>query len=133
MNNIRQVKGASGCRDKNPAEVLGKDGKPLPAEILKAGDCGWAYLKEQTNTSLVRRPLMVSAYDPRSKGFEKKLFGGNLIIARINGSVVAATIAAERKASAQGEDPLSPTNDHGKDRITTPILRARSPRDHRPW
>jgi hypothetical protein len=103
------VKGAAVCTAKKPDDVIGKDGKPFPSEILKAGDCGWAYMKDQTNTSHLGRPLLVSAYGPASKGFEKKLFGGKLIIARIDGSVVAATIDAEGKASFRGEDPLSST------------------------
>ena len=56
------VKRASTCSAAKPDDVLGKEKRTELKEILKPGDCGFAYVTEQTNTSNVARPLIVMGY-----------------------------------------------------------------------
>jgi hypothetical protein len=101
------VSTASVCTKKKPDDVVGKGGKVVPAEILRAGDCGWAYMTGQTNTSNVFRPLLLNAYSSAKKEFEKKLYDGKIAVLRIDGSVKAIQIDAQGHLSSQGEDLLS--------------------------
>lgn len=101
------VSTASVCTKKKPDDVVKKGGKVVPAEVLRAGDCGWAYMTGQTNTSNVRRILLLNAYSPTKKEFEKKLYDGKIVVGRVDGSVKAIQIDAQGHLSSQGEDLLS--------------------------
>jgi hypothetical protein len=101
------VSTASVCSKKKPDDVVGKGGKVVPAEILRAGDCGWAYIRKQTNTSNISRPLLLNAYSSTKKEFEKKLYDGKIAVLRIDGSVKVIQIDAQGHLSSQGEDLLS--------------------------
>ncbi|MFP6864803.1 MAG: hypothetical protein VCA35_02590 [Roseibacillus sp.] len=101
------VSTASVCTKKKPDDVVKKGGKVVPAEVLRAGDCGWAYMTGQTNTSNVGRILLLSAYSSTRKEFEKKLYDGKIVVVRVDGSVKAIQIDAQGHLSSQGEDLLS--------------------------
>lgn len=108
------VSGATVCNKEKPDNSVGKGGKPQVAEILKAGDCGWAYLKDQTNTARVDRPIIVNAHDPASKGFDKKLYGGSAIVIRIDGSTRPVEIDAKGNLAGKNGNPLSANHDAWK-------------------
>ncbi len=101
------VSTASVCTKKKPDDVVKKGGKVVPAEVLRAGDCGWAYMTGQTNTSNVGRILLLNAYSSTRKEFEKKLYDGKIVVVRVDGSVKAIQIDAQGHLSSQGEDLLS--------------------------
>jgi hypothetical protein len=104
------VKGASVCAEDEPDNDIGTAGKPVAAEILKAGDCGWAYMTGQTNTSNVARALILDAFQAGTKEFDKKLWDGKVIVLRIDGSVGAIEINDDGKVLTEGEDLLSATS-----------------------
>jgi hypothetical protein len=102
------VQGASVCSAEKPDDRVAEGGKPVAKEILKAGDCGWAYMTEQTNTSNLARPLLLSAYTNGKKEFDKKLYDGKVIVMRIDGSAKPIKLDAQRHLDSNGEDLLSP-------------------------
>ncbi|MFP6897705.1 MAG: hypothetical protein VCA38_13955 [Roseibacillus sp.] len=70
-------------------KVLGADGNPSQDLILEPGDCHWAYLTGQTNTSNVERLLIMDPFLPGTTGWDEKLWDRKVIALRIDGSITA--------------------------------------------
>ena len=106
------VKGATTCTKAKADDIIMRNGNLLPDEILKPGDCGWAYLREQTNTSNVARPLIVIGYKDGTKEFDLELHGGRVIVVRIDGSAKAMEPDAKGVVlDGSGNDIFSPKAD----------------------
>ena len=86
---------------------ISKGGKFDYKETLKAGDCGWAYVREQANTDNPARPLIIDAYKPGTKEFDQKIWGGKVIVLRIDGSVKTMRLAPNGKILVGGKDLLT--------------------------
>ena len=50
------------CNKKRPDDEIEKDGRIEPGMILQAGDCHWAYVKDQTNLNTGSKPLIVEGF-----------------------------------------------------------------------
>lgn len=101
------VKNASVCSRQKPDDEVRKDGRIALEEILKPGDCGWAYMAEQTNTSDLRRPLILDAYEKGKKSFDGKLWDDKVIVVYIDGATRAITLSKDGKLVVDGADLLS--------------------------
>lgn len=121
------VKGASVCNEEEPDNVILKDGKPDRSMILKPGDCGWAYVTEQTNTSDVARPLLLDAYKAGTKEFDRKLWDDKVIVCRIDGSVKPMPLDENGKVLEMGQDLLTGTSKPWKDSGEEPADLLRQP------
>ncbi len=82
------VKNSQVCNKSKPDNVTTVDGKFEQDETLKAGDCGWAYVEEQTNGKKASRPLLFDS-PPTGSGleFDPELWDGKAVVVRIDGSV----------------------------------------------
>jgi len=69
-----------------PDNKVKEGGKPQPALILEAGDCHWAYMTEQTNTSPVNRPLLMDGYKKGLSEFDPETWSLKAVVLRIDGS-----------------------------------------------
>lgn len=116
------VKGASVCKLTKPDNIIKKGKRPIAAEILKPGDCGWAYLTDQVNTDTGSRPIVMSAFEKGTKSFDKKLYGGKVIVIRLDGS--AHSLPQDPKKGQvidkNGQDVLSPKSDPWKGSTVVP-------------
>lgn len=101
------VKRAKVCNAEAPDDVTTVRGRLELREILKSGDCGWAYVGEQVNTDHPERPILIDAYKPGTKEFDRKLWNDKVIVLLIDGSVRAMPLDAKGKVLAEGKDILS--------------------------
>lgn len=83
------VEGASVCRKAPPDNRTKRNGQPVEKEILKRGDCGWAYVVDHDNTDSGSRPILLSAYRNGTKAFDRNLYQGKTIVMTLDGSVKA--------------------------------------------
>lgn len=101
------VKGAKVCNPNVPDDVTTKGGRLDPKETLKAGDCGMAYMGGQTNTDNPVRPVLLDAYKPGGKEFDRKQWGDKVIVIHIDGSAKAIELNAKGEVLENGENVLS--------------------------
>lgn len=80
------VKNSPVANKSAPDDKIAEGGRPQANLILEAGDCHWAYMTEQTNTSNVARPLIVDGYKKGSSEFDPELWDRKAIVLRIDGS-----------------------------------------------
>lgn len=81
------VKGSKMCKKAKPDDVTTEGGLFAQNRTLEAGDCGWAMVKDQTNTDNPSRPLIFDS-PPTGEGvvFDGELWGLKAIVVRIDGS-----------------------------------------------
>lgn len=72
-----------------PDDKVSEGGRPQESEILQAGDCHWAYMTEQTNTSNVARPLVMDPFGRTGNDFDPDLWDRKVVVLRIDGSAKA--------------------------------------------
>lgn len=116
------VKGASVCKPTKPDNIIKKGLRPVAAEILKPGDCGWAYLTGQHNIHTGSRPIIISAFEKGTKAFDKKLYGGKVIVIRVDGSANPLPQDPEKGQviDKNGQNILSAKSDPWKGGIIDP-------------
>ena len=81
--------------EEDPDDVIETGGTLDPAEILQAGDCHWAYLPDQANTSDLRLPLIVDPFIPGSTRWDEERHEGKVVMLRIDGSAKALRIGPD--------------------------------------
>lgn len=83
------AKGSAVCTKRAPDDVTVTKGSFDPSETLKPGDCGWAYVRNQTNVDNPSRPLLVDS-PPAASGltFDPDLWDGKVIVVRIDSSAI---------------------------------------------
>lgn len=74
--------------------IRGDDGELDPKLILEAGDCHWAYVTGQTNTSPVNRPLLMDPFEIGKPSWDEDLWDRKVVIVRVDGSVRAMRMRA---------------------------------------
>lgn len=103
------VKGASVCRKAPPDNRTKRKGQLIEKQILKRGDCGWAYVVDHDNTDSGMRPILLSAYLNGTKAFDRNLYQGKAILLTLDGSVKAFPLdAAGKIRDENGHDIFSP-------------------------
>ena len=82
------VKGSKVCNKTKPDDTTTVSGKFQQSETLNAGDCGWAYVEDQTNGDSAQRPLLFDS-PPTGEGleFDPELWEGKAVVLRLDGSV----------------------------------------------
>jgi prepilin-type N-terminal cleavage/methylation domain-containing protein len=82
------VKGSQVTKSGRPDDVTTVGGKFNANKTLEAGDCGWAYVKEQSNTDNANRPILFDC-PPTGSGleFDPDLWGKKAVVVRIDGVV----------------------------------------------
>lgn len=76
--------------NKRPPDNKIKDGnRPSQNEILKAGDCHWAYVVDHDNTDNGTRPILMDPYKPGSSDFDEELWDWKAVVMTLDGSVKA--------------------------------------------
>ena len=93
-------------------EVLVND-EPKADLILQPGDCHWAYMTGQTNTSNVARPLLLDPFDPKTGEWDPDLWDRKTVIVRVDGSAKAMRMRVSDNLVLDGsnQDILSPDAD----------------------
>ena len=81
------VKGSQVCNRAKPDDTTTVSGKFNQQETLQAGDCGFAYVEEQTNTDNPSRPILFNS-PPTATGltFDPELWDQKCVVLRIDGS-----------------------------------------------
>ncbi len=69
-----------------PDDKTTEGGKPQENLVLEPGDCHWAYVTEQTNTSNVSRPLLLDGYKRGTTDFDSELWDRKVVVLRIDSS-----------------------------------------------
>ncbi len=69
-----------------PDDKVAQGGVPQQNEILKAGDCHWAYITEQSQTSKGSRPLILDGYKSGTTEFDRDLWDLKVVVCRIDSS-----------------------------------------------
>jgi prepilin-type N-terminal cleavage/methylation domain-containing protein len=107
------VKNSPVAKTSPPDNKVSEGGKPQISLILQAGDCHWAYMKEQTNTSNVARPLLMDGYRPGSSEFDPDLWDLKAIVLRIDGSAkpMRMRISDNKVLDGSNRDIFSPDAD----------------------
>ena len=78
------------------------------AETLQPGDCVWAYVTEQKNTSNPSRPLILDPFTSGTTTFDHERWAGKGIVMRIDSSVRAERLdQTGRLLDAAGDNILS--------------------------
>lgn len=114
------VEDAPVCSADPPDDVIRDEDALLPAEMLKAGDCGWAYMSGQSNVSLPGRPILLDAYIPGTTRFETAPWDGKVTVVLIDGSAHAIEPDAKGALHFQQDKLLDPKADLWKDSKTPP-------------
>ncbi len=57
------------------------------SEILKAGECGFSYVKNQSSSDNSGRPVLLAAMSGDGGQFDPRVYGGMAMVLRIDGSV----------------------------------------------
>lgn len=93
-----------------PDNKVGEGGKPRKEFILEAGDCHWAYMTEQTNTSKVSRPLVMDGFPQGSQTFDPDLWDLKAVVLRVDGSAKPMRMRIDDNKVLDGskKDILSP-------------------------
>jgi prepilin-type N-terminal cleavage/methylation domain-containing protein len=81
------VKGSKVCNKAKPDDTTTVGGKFNQQETLQAGDCGFAYVEEQSQTDNPSRPLLFDS-PPTAQGleFDPDLWDQKAVVLRIDGS-----------------------------------------------
>lgn len=81
------VRGTAVCSGKRPDDITTTKGVFDPSKTLEAGDCGWAYVMNQTNVDNPSRPLLFdSPPAARGLGFDRDQWDGKVVVLRIDSS-----------------------------------------------
>ncbi len=56
-------------------------------EILKAGECGFSYVKNQSLSDNPGRPVLLATMSGNGEQFDPRVYGGKAVVLRIDGSV----------------------------------------------
>lgn len=76
--------------NKRPPDNKVKEGKrPQKSEILKPGDCHWAYVVDHDNTDSGTLPILLDPYTPGTSDFDEDLWEWKAIVMTLDGSVKA--------------------------------------------
>lgn len=59
----------------------------LPGTILEAGECGFAYVKNQSTSDNTGRPLLMSPMSGEGQAFDTGPYDGKVVVLRIDGAV----------------------------------------------
>jgi prepilin-type N-terminal cleavage/methylation domain-containing protein len=115
-----------------PDDKVTEGGKPQSNLILQPGDCHWAYVTEQTNTSNVARPLVVDGYKRGTTEYDPELWDRKAIVLRIDGSARALRMRLSDGAILDGsnKDLLSTNADawDGSGEAPEQLLKQPQPR-----
>ena len=81
------VKGSQVCNPAAPDDTTTTGGKFTQSETLQAGDCGWAFVEDQTNVDNPSRPLLFDS-PPTASGleFDGDLWEGKVVVLKIDSS-----------------------------------------------
>jgi prepilin-type N-terminal cleavage/methylation domain-containing protein len=92
-----------------PDDKISQTGRPEAALILQAGDCHWAYMRDQNNTSKGARPLILDGYQSGGNQFNRDLWDGKVVVMRIDGSAKAVRmrLSDDKILDASNQDMLS--------------------------
>ena len=92
------VKGSEVCIKKRPDDVTTIGGKYDNSKTLEAGDCGWAYVEDQTNVDNPSRPLLFDS-PPTAAGldFDPELWEKKAVVLRIDSSARAEKLNPNNK------------------------------------
>lgn len=75
-----------------PDDSITQGGNIAESEILEEGDCHWAYMTEQSNTSNVARPIILDPYVRDGNQFSAELWDNKVIVVRIDSSATGMRI-----------------------------------------
>lgn len=101
------VQGASVCNKKRPDDDIKEGDRLSVKKILQAGDCGLAYMRDQSHLVAGGRPILLSAFTSGTKNFDTKLYGGKVIVARVDGAVKVVELDDKGHLLQNKEDILS--------------------------
>ena len=115
-----------------PDDKVSEGGKPQQQLILQAGDCHWAYMTEQTNTSNVARPLLLDGYKKGGTEFDSDTWDRKVVVLRIDGSVkpLRMRISDNKVLDGSNNDIISSSADawEGSGENPSELLEQPSPR-----
>lgn len=110
--NLFWVKGSQVCNKKAPDGVTTQGGDFAEDRTLEAGDVGYSYIAEQTNTDNSARPLMFDA--PLDGGeFDTELWGSKVLVLRLGGDAKAEKLDArtDKLLDGDGQELLSSSSE----------------------
>lgn len=81
------AKGSGVASKKKPDNKIKEGDRMQPSEILKAGECHWAYITDQGQTDDGARPIILDGYPTGTSEFDPKTWDNKVIVAFIDGSV----------------------------------------------
>jgi len=92
------VKGSQVCNPAAPDDTTTTGGKFTQSETLQAGDCGWAFIEDQTNVDNPSRPLIFDS-PPTGSGleFDPDLWEQKIIVLRIDSSAKPERLNPQNK------------------------------------
>ncbi len=93
-----------GASDKKPDNVISSPGK-----ILEAGECGFAYVKNQSTSDNSGRPILISQMTGEGLTFDSDPYDGKAVVLRIDGAVKQLRINKAGEAVVQGTQTLFDT------------------------
>ena len=109
------VKGSSVATRSPDDKITDGSGEIVESEILREGDCHWAYMTEQSNVSNPSRPLVMDSFKADETIFDSNLWDKKAIVLRIDSSARAERMgvtgaAKDKVLDAAGDDILDSTS-----------------------
>ncbi|NNC88223.1 MAG: prepilin-type N-terminal cleavage/methylation domain-containing protein [Akkermansiaceae bacterium] len=92
------VKGSSIATSSPDDKITDGSGTISENEILKPGDCHWAYVSEQSNVSNPSRPLVLDSFKSGEDNFDPTLWDNKAVVLRIDSSARAERLGVTGEA-----------------------------------
>jgi len=116
-----------------PDDSITTCGRIDASEILQPGDCHWAYVSGQFNTSHRDRPILLDPFVPGTTAFDQELWDGKVLAITIGGSpgktsmVCPVTASGRELLDDAGRDLLSPNSEPWRDSGLDPLKLLKQP------